>query len=53
MLRDYLPLLLPLAMALLRLVTGKYVFSALVSLSCALIAVAGGPALRPGGGGLP
>ena len=35
-------LLVPIAMALLRLATGKYVFSALVSLSCAVIAVAAG-----------
>lgn len=38
----YLWLLLPTAMALLRLTTGKYVFSALVSLSCALIVIVGG-----------
>ena len=49
MLRDYLWLLLPLAMALLRLATGKYVFSALVSLSCALIAIIFGGWLIPAG----
>ncbi len=44
---EYLLLLLPLSMALMRLLTGRYIFSALVSLSCALIAVTTGGA-EPG-----
>ena len=42
MLRAYAWLVLPVAMALLRLSTGKYIFSALVSLSCAAVALLAG-----------
>ncbi|MBR3504850.1 MAG: hypothetical protein IKO07_11515 [Clostridia bacterium] len=43
---NYAWLLLPLAMAILRLKTGKYVFSAFVSLSCAFIVLIGGGSAR-------